>query len=314
MRKTLLCILILTLFVASCAPGDRERGFRDRDGEGDLEAYTGTKGIELYLEQPQKIITFPGETLTFPVRVANEGRFDTDVTLYVSGFDEGLMRYTQKEQTMSLAGKRSAGAGQAIPGETQIIYFSTDPVSLVGTSLPQNTIVTACFEYETELTYGVCVDRNANAKCDLTASPEAGALGSGQGAPVAVSSITATARGPISDKTIVTYIIKFAQADTTNGAKVVKKDKLQQACKGEKLNEIVDFNKIHIDEVKLGADIELDCVTADGVIDLRYGGTLTCNAEINYQSTDYSSGLYIKASYGFLKSVTQPIEIQSLVR
>jgi len=314
-KNLLLSLILLTIFIASCAPiEDLERGFIGDRAPEVIDAFTGTKGIELYLEQPQAIITFPGETISFPVRVSNEGRFDTTITLYVSGYDESLMRYTQKQQRIDLKGKKSAGAEEAIPGEETIIYFETEPVELVGTSLSQNTVVTACFPYETELTYGVCVDRNANRICDLT-QPTNRPLGSGQGAPVAINSITSVARGPSAGKTRITYSIKFSQADTMNNARVVDKDKLEDACQGKKLDERLDFDTIYIDEVRLGRDIDLECPAISGnrPLNLKYTDTLTCYAEITYENTDYTSGLFIKASYGFMKSVTQPITIQALI-
>ncbi|MBW2995243.1 hypothetical protein KY312_02735 [Candidatus Woesearchaeota archaeon] len=312
MNKKLMVIVFLTVLIISCMPGQRERGFGDR--EEAVGAFTGTKGVEIYLEQPQKIITFPGETVEFPIRVSNEGRFDTTVTLYVSGYDESLMQYSPKQQTATLKGKKSAGADQVIPGETEIVYFRTNQVELFGTSkIPQNTVVTACFPYETELTYGVCVDRNANGRCDLTAQPENIALSSGQGAPIAITNIAGVARGPSAGKTRVTYSIMFSQVDNTNNPKIVKEDKLGDACQGKKLNQYTDFGVINIDEIRLGKDIALECPAISGGRPLNIQTTtLTCYAEIPYENSDYISGLSIRASYGFMKSVTQQIEIQAL--
>ena len=309
-KRILLSIILLSVFIASCAPGETERGFGQGQAEQKTDAFSGTTGINLVLEQPQRIVTFPGETISFPLRVSNDGRYDTTVTLYVSGYDKSLVTYTQEQQTISLQGKKSAGLGQIIPGETKIVYFETQPVRLVGTSLQQDAVVTACFPYVTELTYGVCIDRNANRVCDIT-QPQNPSLSSGQAAPVSITSISSVAMGPSAGKTRVTYSIKFSQSDT---GRIVNKNKLNDACLGRKLDERTDFDIIYIDEIRLGADVLLECPAIAGgmPLNLKYSDTLTCYAQVTYENTDYTSGLYVKASYGYLKSVTQPITIEAL--
>jgi hypothetical protein len=306
MKKIFFVLLILSLFITACTGGKNETNTKTG------EAYTGTSGVELFLDQAEPILVFPGEKLTFPVRVVNMGRFDTDVVLSVSGYDPSLMEYSKKQQIVTpLEGKKSAGL-QAIPGQEEVVYFDSTPVKIVGTSLSQNTVVTACYLYQTELTYGVCVDRNANSKCDMTA-PKNAELAAGQGAPVAITSITSLARGPSSGKTRVTFAIAFTQVDTTNNAKIVRRDKVDSPCNGEKLDLRQDFDSITIDEIRLGNELKLNCpAVSDGrPLNLKYTNTLTCYAEIPYENADYNSGLYIKASYGMLTSVTQPITIEA---
>ncbi|MBW3011991.1 hypothetical protein KY311_02315 [Candidatus Woesearchaeota archaeon] len=291
--------------VVSCAQDGTQRGLfgiggKEEKAEG---TYVGTKGIEISLEDPSSIRVTPGDSFAFDVRVENLGWSNANVELYLSGYDPSFLKYNRNKASVSLNGKSGVG-DSIVPGDWDILRFESSSISSPGQLFPQNTVITACYQYETQLTYSTCIDGDADQKCELSVSNPS--LGAGQGAPVGVDSVTSSATRKAGGKVRQSYTISFSQKDSDNQARIIAKDKVSDACAGKALDQYRDFDIISIDDVRLG-NLRLECLPK-GTLNLAHQNTITCFADIS-STSDYTSALVVKASYGVKKQITKPITI-----
>jgi len=305
-KKLFILSAVLIVLLVSCTVQDgTERGFFGSKQPKQESAYVGLKGVEISLENPGLLKVTKGDSIFFDLRVENLGWADTTVNLYASGFDPSFVSYKQFKNSVQLKGK-SGVSDAVIPGDWDIVSFESNPVSTPGLQFPQNTVITACFPYMTQITYATCVDANADGQCTLGVSNNA--LTQGQGAPVAIDSITSTSTRKAGNMVRLTFTISLSQKDIENGAQIVRKTKLQDACSGKPLDQYRDFGIINIDEVKLGTTA-LTCLPKE-TLNLENQKSITCYTDAQSRS-DLASALVLKLSYGVKKQVTKPITIIS---
>lgn len=305
MRKIYFALCVLVLFLVSCtAQEGTERGFFGGGTQKKVEgAFTGLKGIELSLDNPGPAKVAQGDSFIFDLRVDNLGWYPTTVNLYLSGFDPAFLTYDKTNAEVQLNGK-SGIAEAIIPGDWQIVRFQSTKVSSPGQIFPQNTVITACYPYRTELTYSTCVDGDGDGKCVLAVSNAQ--LSLGQGAPLAVDSVTSASTRKSANMVRVSYTIAFSQKDSS--AQLVSTEKVNEPCNGRPLDQYRDYNIVKIEDVKLG-DAALQCLP-QGSINLAYQKTITCYADISSRA-DYATAIVAKASYGMIKQITKPVTIVS---
>ena len=189
MRKILIFSLILSIFLFGCAqkPAEQNTGL----------AHTGTQGIvfDFLPNYPPSVVYTPGTGDTgnsIVLEVKNRGAYTTGAMFYLSGFDPGILSVGSASQAIgTLEGKTPTNTEG---GYTQIQFPS---YGTFGVNLPQGTDVypvtlqaTACYDYQTKASLPVCVDPDPYGLIKQKAcTPRGAAVGGGQGAPVAVTSV-----------------------------------------------------------------------------------------------------------------------------
>jgi ASC-1-like (ASCH) protein len=305
MKKVIFAAFLLFILVACTAQEGTERGLFGQKQPTKETAYTGTKGVEISLEDPSMLKVTKGDSIFFDLRVENLGWFATTVYLYVSGFDPAFVTYKSFKNQLTLNGKTGV-SDAVIPGDWEIVSFESNPVSSPGLQFPQNTVISACYLYQTQITYATCVDENADGKCTLAVTNNP--LSSGQGAPVVIDSVTSTATRKASNMVRLTYTIALSQKDLDNIAQIIRKEKVQDACTGKPLDQYRDYGVLNIDDARLGSK-SLTCLPKD-TINLQSQKSVTCYMDTT-SGPDLASAFVFKVSYGVTKQITKPVTITS---
>jgi len=191
MKKEVIITIIALLVLSSCA------GMPGQTKEEDLygpEYRTGTQGLIISFMPGLPSRLFDTEQINAIIQVQNMGAFDVGGPgdkIYLSGFDQTLITGILEwgEDIPLIEGK-----SQFVPqGGMDTVVFKGNIAPLRNRNIdkyPVRLLATACYEYETIATAGVCIDPTPR-QTGITrkiCTPQSVSLGS-QGAPVAVSLI-----------------------------------------------------------------------------------------------------------------------------
>ncbi len=280
--STLIILISLTLLLTGCVGGG--------DTSPHQDYHTGKEGVVAkFMEgSPPETIT-TGMQVPIIVDVQNKGAVDTTAYLFLSGFDTTILQ-TTTSASFSLHGK-------SLPypeGERVIKKFSTATAQLPDETEIFNNLqllLTTCYSYKTEASLKICVDPNpasgTRKVCNAGASIN---LGSGQGAPVAVTSIK---QEPTVGATNLLITIQ-----NVGGGTVISNSKVSSCLE----TTYTDENKVIVDKVTLGGK-PIDCGTNEIYLDSQGKGFLSCFADLQGSQKDaYETLLTIILSYGYKKT------------
>ena len=189
MKKTLLIVVILTIFLNGCI------GLTQTDTSNQQSWRTGTQGIVMSFvpnNPPSEVVSTSDVNVI--VKTANKGaNTATNLRFYLTGYDDSILSgliSPVKHPPSTLEGKtRFNPEGSQ---ETFVEWTSgINMASLTATdSFEQTVVVTACYRYETYAEPQICIDPTqfdviGPSKCDF----DINGLGSSQGGPIAITKV-----------------------------------------------------------------------------------------------------------------------------
>ncbi len=303
----------------------------------------GLRGIDVSLENPEELKLTPGQEFLYIVNLKNLGRWPPrdlvsyrDINLIVYGHDKNYLEYDDEEITIvgeDLPGKTRYGPG----GERMETFTGSvneENVKALGTPrLKQDTVITACYDYATQASIPVCIDRDGSAQRDGSGCPKEATvtLSEGQAAPVAVTKVDYRTDKISPDKIRVRFDIHFKQVDTSQGMKIYDKQAKSlrtgedlDACDPKHPLEQQNYGWIQFTEgddiefkPRILADVELECPllkNTDNKFNIdRENSILSCYADdLDVGPDILNTPLTIKVEYRVTQSIVKPILIENL--
>ncbi|MEM4337018.1 MAG: hypothetical protein QXG86_03370 [Candidatus Woesearchaeota archaeon] len=300
MKKILLSLLVLLLFILGCAQKSTEQ-------KSEL-AHTGTEGIvfNFLTNYPPNTIYTQGTGDTgnsIVLEVKNKGAYTTAVTFYLSGFDPSIINIGATTQTIgTIEGKTTTNKEG---GYTQVQFppYGTFSVNLPpGTDVyPATLQATACYDYQTKAVLPVCIDPDPygivkQKACTPKGAPTAG----GQGAPVAITSVE--------QESLPGKVIFKIRVGNVGGGQVLEKG-LSNICTSSLLR-YNQIDKIQYN-VKLGG-AGGDCKPTTPLRLVNNQATITCSFNVGTSKLAYTTTLDVELNYGYLSSVQKSIQIKKI--
>jgi len=262
---------------------------------------TGTQGVTVdFVQNSPPDTIYAGEVYTLALEVRNRGAHplnedDMTVSLFFSGFDDTLLTGINDE-SITVFDKKTVtnpeGGFEIFDLDFGVqIYDDTD-------SLPQDIRVTACYDYETVAGLDVCVDPDPTKDDDDSCRPAGASGAGGQGAPVAITSVT---QEPLKGKTRFTMRIQnVGTGDVFRGSNCLNIDRREK--------DIIQFHGASIGNTPLTCSAD-----ASGEIRLVNGvGTLTCTGEVDVNDPAYLTSLGIRLTYNYKDSVSKRVTIKRI--
>src|SRR3989344_5116385 len=114
-------MIVSLLLLASCSGGGTNRAFGggSKNTNNDETFLTGTKGLDIKLADPDKIVVPEGQSAQFDLIVENLGRSTiTGGKILLSGFDTKYIKFSSPPTAFDLKGKDRYG-----PGEQSYLAF-----------------------------------------------------------------------------------------------------------------------------------------------------------------------------------------------
>ncbi len=319
-------LFLVVLFLSGCVG----RGGRNDDVTSiSTDFHTGTQGVYMRFmpkAPPQVIYDAPAVVDNEIVVVAelhNRGAVDTDVNLFLGGFDASIIDLpVDYGEPIRLIGRSIYNS----EGEIKVVQFpSPRNPNRGGIRLPDTTDryqpklqLTACYEYWTEASPIVCVSPDPyRITSEQTCRPGnvRGTFG-GQGAPVAISGVKAE---------VIPGEVIFKIGITNAGrGRVVD---WQQARRGGRCPfqlEYLDLNIIDYEVTFQGVTITSDRFASSSsessqncqpsVIKLSNGrATLYCRFPVtSAQLSTYETPVQINLHYGYMDSITRTLDIRRI--
>ncbi len=255
---------------------------------GSTHLDSGTSGVDAsFFDNVPPSQIYDSQKLTIPVKVVNKGTFDTTATVYLVGFDKNILQ-GQNSKTVSLK-----GVSQSLPiGDIKEITFDLMPHlpnDADHFSPPINLYI--CYPYETKHTFSVCVSSSptytvSKAQCNPN---QAYSYSGGQGAPVAVTSISQTP-----GQGMTTFNIQIANV---GGGKVIDPSKVSSCLSTNEM----DLNKVKVVSVTMPGVSNMSCSPKEVYL-VNGKGQFTCTAHFNTNTNGPQvTALNVILDYGYKK-------------
>ncbi len=306
--KKIFTILMLILIFGCMKQAEQQEGIYTE------EFRTGNEGLRLNFVQniPPEIL-YDTEPFAAMIEITNQGTHTVGGTgdrIYLSGFDPAVIQGipTTGKQIPEITGK-----SQYItePGIGAVDFRATirDIASLRMDKYPLNIMATACYDYETIASTGICLDPDPyspTAKQKIC-TPENIMLGS-QGAPIAIEEIEVM---PAKGTTKLRIHIKNAGYGDAFKQGIQYLEKCSPYSAGLAFDEI---GYIQLGDVLIsGVNIKQTCKPIDstGHIRLTNGqATILCEIKNIRSQTPYMTAMSIVLKYGYRNSIFQQLEIK----
>lgn len=300
----LFVLLVLTFLVVSCQ-------YTQRGKPQPVLAYTGTQGLVINFvpNYPPTVIYSSGNNEDSEhnviVEIRNKGAYKTSGQLYLTGFDQNIIKITDTPRALpTIEGKSPLNLEG---GYAQIQFPSTTTFWI---DLPEGTDVypvtlqaTACYDYRTIATLSVCVDPDPYGVIRQKACVPFGAnTGGGQGAPVAITSVQ--------QESLPGKVIFKMTISNVGGGQVLDEGLSSQCTQRLKY---AQQDIIRIVKAQLSG-ASGSCTPSVGQ-DLRMVNNqaqLTCTFNLPTGKLAYTTTLEVELAYGYMSSIFIPIQIKKI--
>lgn len=300
MRKESIGFLMLVVLVLSGCSG-LTFGQTKEQAALTTNAHTGIKGVTMeFVNNAPPSIIFANTPLSVVISLKNEGAAQGVGTLYLGGYDPYIFNIRPDSWQFNLDPKTNFNTF----GGFQSFEFTTDTVALQkGTeTLPQTFTATDCYQYTTEVRVPVCIDPNPaslveNKACIVT-NP---AVGGGQGAPVAVTSIQEQA---------APGQVQFRITISNSGDGYV----LDQSAVGRCMSNLgyQDIDAVTLSSVAL-SDFSITCNPSMKIRLANNQGTIDCIAKLHDSTSPaFTSVLALNLNYGYKSQIAKSVQVKSL--
>ena len=311
--RFIILFLILIIAISGCMK---------KDDKIDMDIITGTDGLEIeFFEnypQDRYVASDQREPISVIVDITNKGTFPEDEEyleggkVYLSGFDENIINIDARSQSLDrlylppVSSINPDGGFDSVEFDGEI-----NGDNLKVDMHDQVILATICYPYRTKAGPSVCVnpypfDTNQKKICEIGSH-----ILTSQGAPIAITRI---------DEEASTNKIHFKISVKNVGeGDVVKLDALEECgSSGEGILERDDFDKIKIENVKVGSENILDSCGpfvegSSNTMKLYDGeGFIICSLDVSDLGgikSAYTAPLNIELSYGYISTISKQIEI-----
>ena len=302
----LLCMLLI---LASCSPGSGS----DRDIE-DVDIHTGSDGLEVtFADDSPPDMVLEGEEFPVAFLFHNKGAYNITngymniitESDYVSVQEiEGISPITTTRGTFSLGGKtRGYEEGEKKMVQVDLLAQGLSKMEETHTIVISNNV---CYRYHTTFGEPICLDPDTNDLSGKEKSCEMSSLSSsGQGAPVAVTTVKPDFRGTQGERTpIFTVTI-----ENLGQGQVINASKAKEACSSSTIRND-DFNVVTIEKAFL-SDEPLTCKPR--VLTLQDGSATTrcvMDRALEGGRDAFTTILRLELDYGYTLSVSDTLEIR----
>jgi len=302
MKKSV-CIAFLAILIACTATQTTEE-------PRPVDFRTGTEGLRMnFVPNLPPFEMLDQQTYQAMIQVENKGTWPLgpDDTVYISGFDPGIIQADQGKNIPPLEGR-----GPFLPqGGINTVTFNLNIPDIGAKRVDRydpTILATACYDYTTIASAQVCLDPNPYAPTSIqkVCQPTSVATGS-QGAPIAITNVDVQA-----SPGITRFRIDIANV----GGGDVFKEELKSKCspykEGFRFDEIdyVTLSDIGVSD----SDIMSSCKPLDtrtGNIRLTDGrATLYCETSFFASNNAYLTPLTIQLSYGYRQSIAHRVSIR----
>lgn len=300
--KKIIALLMLACIITSCQflPTKKE--------QVNLPTiYTGQKGIALeFLANAPPSEIYENSPFDIILKVHNQGATDIRGGMLILGVEEQNVELTtQKDLRFDLAGK-SMYNPEGVYDMKQFRANAKELGPSVAKSYSTTITATACYAYKTSATSIVCIDTDLlgsvkNKPCSTTAL----SYGSGQGAPVAVTSVIPKMM-PHEDTAKITPQFTISVANR-GGGDTIAADKIYPACTGQKIGP-ESWNVVRISTIL--SDQILQCQPE--TLTLKPGeNTAICTLPAGISKTmgTYTAPLSIELNYGYMSQKVKSMTI-----
>jgi len=298
-----LVILLLVIALTACS----QQNPQEVNQVSAVSQYvrSGTQGVEMQFVQnlPPRQMYETGDLVTL-IELRNLGHHDLGREAFqqcfvqFGGFDKNIIRGVPERQTCG-----------DLPGKSEFLQdggFTTIEFQSTGITLPADTpsytpplVATVCYEYKTIATPQVCVDPNF---FEITADQKAcevrdGAVGGGQGGPVAVTSVNVDMAGS-------TAIFTIDISNNGNGRVISPQTSLTKCPKLD----YNDFDEVHF-SVEMSSGQFIKCAPQGQIVRLNNGrGRFVCQFRIG-NTPAYQTPLRIELNYNYMNTIRRDVEI-----
>ncbi len=329
LTKTFVLMLVVSGFFYTGCGAFGGRGKNPEDTVAiNTNFHVGTEGVFMrFVDEAMPPVIYDRlganrDEFVIQVELWNKGAYDTDVALYLGGFDQNIIHIpTESTEDIHLMGKSLANSD----GDKKEIQFPDVNGAYDGSvTIPQgsdlyraNIQATACYEYQTEASPIVCLTPDpykiTTSQSCVPGTITGGNLGS-QGAPVAVSSVVA--------KVIPGQVVFKIYVSNSKGRVLAK----EEATRGGKC----PYDLTYLDMNFVDYEVTLQGRTVTSSINpgstevipncqparLRLAnnqGTIFCRFPVDTaQKSTYETPIQIKLNYGYMDSLNRVVEIKSI--
>jgi len=303
MKKTIaLLLIIVTITGCQFMPVKKEQ-------IAVPDIHTGVNGVTLeFLENAPPAEIYEERPFDIIVKVHNQGANDIRGGMLLIGVEEQNVELAgQKDTRFDLAGK-SAYNPEGVFDMKQFRATARKLGPAAGKIYPTTVTATACYAYKTAATALVCIDTDLlgivkNKPCKTSTQSH----GSGQGAPVAVTSVVPKML-PHADPDMITPEFTISIANRGVGD-VVAGEKIYEACSGKKLGQ-ESWNAVKISASL--SDQYLECKPS--VLKIVTGenkAVCTITGGISKELGTYLAPLSIELDYGYM---SRKVKSMSIIR
>lgn len=304
MKKELIAVIILMIFLVSCTNDTGSTGPSNKNWRSGSEALR----MSFVSDNPPSEILSTQE-LSVMVEYSNRGAYDIGVSnlkFYLTGYDSSILFNNPIQQSSSSVTLEGKDPYNSQGSQTAYAQWKSS-VDLNGIadvdSFRQDLTVTACYNYRTIATPLVCVDPK---KYDLVVSSrctfDIQDLGSNQGGPIAVSSIK---KRTTRDKVYFEIYIK----NVGNGIPFVKSIDNCHNSLG-----IRDINQVKLEKISLSKKDFTSSCKPSTTIHLDNGqGYFVCERDMP-ENSFFNGVMEIELSYGYRETMSRSLNIVNIDR
>jgi len=294
MKFKYITILAILLILAGCSGGSSVGS----------DWKTGTDGVVLSFVDSGISEYHADEEYSMVLEVRNRGTYpenDDDslpVDIYFTGFDRDLLPDLDYAAVDVIGGKTPTNP------EGGLEYYDIDfyvRMYADDDEIEQDIKATACYPYSTKAPIDVCVDPNPVENEEDSCTPGVLEYSSGQGAPIAITSVTAQ-----SLKGKVRYAIEFQNVGTGT---VYDGGTDRSTCLNPELSA---KDIVWVDGVYLG-DYTMDCTPSDRVRLVNGVGRMSCSLDgLDIDEPSYITSLGVQLSYTYKNSIVKKVYLKNI--
>jgi len=329
----LIMLMILLVFISSCG----RFGKSSPDSLSDVEIRKGFDSLSVeFLKNSPPELVFENSPFPLVLRVKNVGAYDIEK-------DRGALAIGFEKDYVNLNLEKFESSGMFNPdpenddrilfsllgrtinnpiGEQEIIELNlkTKDIGAQSESRQSNILVTACYDYGTELGTDVCIDTDVNNLIpgQKACSAVDKVFGEGQGGPVAITKIETKM---LPDVDVNPNIIRphfIIHIENKGNGEVIKPKSFDSVCSSGGLS-FKEFNLIQVSAFLSGK--KLNCISSvpDTVLTLAKlrdkKAIVRCTLEdgIDRNVDSYSTILLVELEYGYTFTTSKDFTIEKIL-
>jgi len=316
-------IILLILIIGCGGPKEEDYPITDKDFK------KGTAGLEFeFYESGPPSNVFEEEEFEIVADIWNKGAYTTNMVYLTTIVENDYMELTgePKTQVVPTDVEKLQGRSVSFPEGTST-HFSVKAkakkLDLLSVQHTSPVILTACYNYMTEVAEDVCIDPDPNSKANKVCEIQDITMAD-QGAPIAITKIE-TKVLPDGDQVSLQFVLHI---ENKGDGEVVEFNRLKEACSSSSMG-LKDWNHVYLKNFKFSnTQYEYDFTKDSNKIEcapnpLRLitnkdyirctikNSNLPDTMKLSKNSPSYISQAYINLAYGYTHSISKNVVIES---